>query len=169
MKQNAEYRTNSENVRMRCAEVDRKRNEQEKAIRTAAEWEQWSKSILYRITEGTSAIYATRDVRFLLEEALLSTIGRRGLLAKLDILKAEKKILISFAVAGNLDILNLNVNLAGNPEPQPLLIQKIGSIRPMMVAIMFIRRIQVMSHRLPVKLAPFQKRDESESMTLSDQ
>lgn len=169
MKQNAEFRTNSDNVRLKCAEVDRKRNEQEKAIRAAAEWEQWSKSILYRITEGTSAIRSTKDVRFLLEEALLSTIGRRGILTKLDILKAEKKIFLNFASEGNLDILNLNAFHGPDAPPQPLLVIKIGSIRPMMVAIMFIRRIQVMSHRLPVRLSPFQRRDESESMTLSDQ
>ena len=169
MKQNAELRTNSENVRMRSAEVDRKRNEQEKAINAAAEWDQWSKSILYRITEGTSAIRSTKDVRFLLEEALLSTIGRRGILTKLDILKAEKKIFINFAQTGNLDVLNLNAIQGPDAPPQPLLILKIGSIRPMMVAIMFIRRVQVMSHRLPVRLSPFQKREESESTTMSDQ
>lgn len=170
MKQNAEFRANSDNVRLRCAEVDRKRNEQERAIKAAAEWEQWSKSILYQITDGTAAIHGTKDVRFLLEEALLSTIGRKGILTKLDILKAEKKIFTTFALTGNMDYLNLSADISRNSSSQPLLITKVGSIRPIMVSIMFVRRLQVISHRLPVKLAPFQKRDESESTTnFSDQ
>ena len=166
VKQNSELKAQSELVRKKSAEVDLRRSEQERAIRIAADWENWSKSIFYQITDGTAVVQSSKDIRFLLEEALLSTIGHHGLLTKLEILKAEKKLFSIHCNLKNLGKANYRKTNSDNKdpsnEPEINLPPKIVSIRPVMVAVMSTRRLQVISHRLPIKFSTRQKKDQNE-------
>lgn len=134
-KQNSEYRARNDLVIQRSAELEMKRNEQENAIRIAQEWEQWSKSILFRITNGTATFHGPNDIKFLLEEALLSTIGHQNLLLKLDILQAQKKLFLTFSESECL--------FAADESST-----SIDSLRMLMVIVMFLRRLRVLSHSL---------------------
>jgi hypothetical protein len=100
-----------------------------------AEWNRWSGSILKEISGPSELSKSARDVRFLLEEALLASVGNRGVIRKIEILRTEKRLL------GNARFLACQ-------EAQ----EKVRSLRPMIVSFIFVRRVQELSGILPMKI-----------------
>ena len=77
----------SENESMKCLQ---------KRAEEASEWSKWANSLYSRITDGAIANFSASDVRYTLEEALVSSICHRKLLRRLDTLRSEKVLLSTF-------------------------------------------------------------------------
>ncbi|OHT03791.1 structural maintenance of chromosome [Tritrichomonas foetus] len=59
------------------------------------EWEQWARRIYTLVSDGFSTAQTAKDLQFALEEALLGNIGQRLTTKRLEMLRAEKKLLLS--------------------------------------------------------------------------
>ncbi|EAY03793.1 hypothetical protein TVAG_454320 [Trichomonas vaginalis G3] len=59
------------------------------------EWEEWARKLASIVTGGCSGYQSPKSLRFGVEEAVLAAIGNKNAWMRLDILRAEKKILKS--------------------------------------------------------------------------
>ena len=65
------------------------------SVNTAKEWEDWARRLYSIITDNFSTLKNANELRFSLEEALMSSIGQRQLWRRIDILRCEKAIFLS--------------------------------------------------------------------------
>jgi myosin heavy subunit len=102
------------------------------------QWTNWSRRLLGQLCGPKAAVLPVADVRMLLEEACLSSVGSRSLTSKLAILRDEKKLLTSPRISLR------SVFVSGK-------LRKNGvSVRAIVVTFLALRRIQRMSGFLPV-------------------
>ena len=92
-------------------------------------WMKWATGLYYQITEGSIPAFSSEDIKYALEEALLSSIGHRTLRRRLEILRSEKRMLVSCRSL-----------LTDNYRVTP-----VQSIRPLTLVAMFSRRMQSMA------------------------
>lgn len=120
------HKINKENVQLRS---DLKKRPQQNV-----EWDNWAKTMYKQISDAKIVPFNMSDIRFSLEESLLASIGHRTLRRRLEILRAEKKILLSLS-------------------PSPELIQqskgKIVSLRPLLMIALVSRRLQTLGGCVP--------------------
>ena len=95
-----------------------------------SQWENWARATYYQITDGASAKAPIKEVKEILEESLLGNIDRKSAIRRMDILRAEKKMLSSKHVADEL------FTPGG----------KVTSVRPLLVAFVFLRRTKEMAY-----------------------
>jgi myosin heavy subunit len=106
------------------------------------QWTNWSRRLLGQLCGPKAAVLQISDVRMLLEEACLSSVGNRSLTSKLALLRDEKKLLTSSR-------LNLrSIFVSGKFR------KNIVSIRSIIVTFLTLRRIQRMSGFLPIHYGP---------------
>lgn len=140
LKQEAEnMKTKSINAEAATLRTIRDNKKLERAAIELAEWTNWSKIMLRHLSDvGTQGINQTsKETRFILEEALLATLNQKSIRKKIEILRFEKKILLSQKPL----VVKTNAQLRAR-EP-------LKSINPLIIAFNFARRIQDMSGMLP--------------------
>ena len=93
-----------------------------------ASWSKWATNLYARITDGAIPAFSPADIRYALEEALLAAIGHRTLLRRLEVLRAEKQLI--------LDRRSLLLKPATNTSI---------SLCPLVVIAMFVRRLENMT------------------------
>lgn len=96
------------------------------------EWVNWSKIMYRQITMGQSPPYSPKDIKFALEEGLIASIGHRTLLRRLQLLRVQKRIF-----------------LCHEPSTLEYNDEQVNSIRPLALVLLFTRRLQTYSGRLP--------------------
>ena len=89
------------------------------------EWDRWARDLYVNVTEGEVPCQSTKDLRYQLGEMVLSSIGHRQLIWRLESLRAQKKALTS------------NVKIPREKEEKPL---KIRSVAVYVIAAMRIMR-----------------------------
>jgi hypothetical protein len=102
------------------------------------QWTNWSRRLLGQLCGPKAAVLPVSDLRMLLEEACLSSVGSHSLTSKLALLRDEKKLLT-----------NPRVNLR-SIFPSGKSRKNIVSIRSIIVTFLTLRRIQRMSGFLPI-------------------
>ena len=103
-----------------------------------AVWEKWSKTLYAQVTLSPAPKLATpADLRFALEESVLSSVSRGQLNRKLDILRSEKKILNRFKVN----------TMRGFSDRS-----KCRSLRPVMIVMIFKKRLEQLSGKAVPRL-----------------
>ena len=122
--------------------------EQMKTEMTA--WTTWSRSMLHQLSSTANANMPIADVRYALEEALLTSIGHRMIRRKMEILRVEKRILKSEHI-----------------RAIPVLHDKITSIRPIVLVLFFAKRIEEMNGSLPIRFGCLTKHDIAQSLRTS--
>ena len=65
------------------------------SVTVAKEWEDWARRLYSIITDNFSTLKNANELRFSLEEALMSSIGQRQMWRRMDILRSEKAIFLS--------------------------------------------------------------------------
>jgi hypothetical protein len=65
------------------------------AAKQIAAWESWGQSVFWRITGRREIPHSPGDVRFRLDEALLAGVGQSTTARKLELLRAQKRLLAS--------------------------------------------------------------------------
>lgn len=105
------------------------------------EWNKWAVSIYTQISGVISSSFSPADIRHALEEILMSAIGHRTLLGKLDILRFEKIYLTKF-----------DGKISNSIKPQKN--SKI-SIKPLIFILLFTRKIQKLTSCLSISYIPF--------------
>jgi hypothetical protein len=126
------------------SEVDSKRREitqLEQLRQEIAIWINWGRQLLLEVAGPRAALIPLEDIRVLIEEACLSSVGHRLFTSKLAMLREEKKLFT------NPRLNERTVLVAGGAR------EKLVSIRPVIVAILALRRVQRMSGLLPVLFA----------------
>jgi chromosome segregation ATPase len=98
-----------------------------------SQWGRWSRALLAELAGPTVTAMPVESVQMLLEEACLSSVGSRSQISKMALLRDQKKLLT------NPRFNHRSVFVGSVPR------QKIGSLRPAIVAILTLRRIQGMS------------------------
>ena len=102
-------------------------------------WEKWSKTLYAQVTLSPAPKLATpADLRFALEESVLSSVSRGQLNRKLDILRSEKKIINIFKVN----------TMRGFSDRS-----KCRSLRPVMIVMIFKKRLEQLSGKAVPRLA----------------
>ncbi|OHT16040.1 hypothetical protein TRFO_13532 [Tritrichomonas foetus] len=97
------------------------------------EWETWATKMFSQIAEGSAPSHQMNDIRYALEESLLTTIGHRTTCRKMHLLRVQKALLCNFY-----------------EEVKPSQTKKkIQSMKPFMCMILFIRRLQGYSGCFP--------------------
>ena len=134
----------AENKRLRNNNtVVTKQNEELKQVKSQADnWLLWARSLLRQLSASASTSMSCEDVRYALEEAVLSSIGHDTMRRKLETLRAEKQLLKSERI-----------------RSVPVSHQKISSIRPAIVALIFAKRLVEISGSLPMRFGNLTKRD----------
>ena len=130
----------TDSLRNREKLVMKKNEELERVKAEAKSWLLWGRSLLREMS--SSANVNVPDVRRALEETLLSSIGHKSVSTKLEILRAEKKLLTSERVRVVSEVH-----------------EKVMSIRPVIVALIFGKRLAEMSGCLPIKFGNLTKHD----------
>lgn len=115
-------------------------------------WVLWARSLYRQITEGLAAPGSNADLRCALEESLMASIGHRKMQRKLEILRAEKKAFTIDPIKKILQKMNENNGWniisslnPSNPVNPKSGVQKVYSIRPVVLMLMCARRLQVYS------------------------
>lgn len=93
------------------------------------EWENWARSLYYQVTDCPSPVISSRQLKYSLEEAVLSNIDLKTNSRKMEILRAEKNFL------KNREIFEYFRSAK----------ESLISIRPLLVAFVFLRRIKCMA------------------------
>ena len=119
-----------------------KQNEELKQVKSQADsWLLWARSLLRQLSASASTSMSVEDVRYALEEAVLSSIGHDTMRRKLETLRAEKQLLRSERI-----------------RSVPVR-QKMNSIRPVIVTLIFAKRLAEISGSLPMRFGNLTKRD----------
>jgi hypothetical protein len=92
----------------------------------SAQWAIWSRTLIGRLVAPHDANLPSDEVRSLLEQVFLTSVGQRSVIRKLEMLKAEKRLLKLPRFA-----------LAGSSSKRPL-----NSIRPLMLTYLFANKLQ---------------------------
>jgi hypothetical protein len=66
------------------------------AVRELSDWETWSRSLYSQISGRAGLSIPIADVRFVLEELLVAGLAHQSYLRKLDTLRSEKRIFLSW-------------------------------------------------------------------------
>ncbi|EAX94067.1 hypothetical protein TVAG_195280 [Trichomonas vaginalis G3] len=108
------------------------------AIADNKEWMNWARTMYMNVTCGGAPMYNAQDLRYLLQESLLTEIGFGSLTKKVDILRTEKACLLSplYKVATNYN--------------------KNHSIRTALLIVLFANRVQSSSNMMPTRFARIQ-------------
>ncbi|OHS95822.1 hypothetical protein TRFO_38025 [Tritrichomonas foetus] len=137
-----------------------KSNEKEKVLRDSKklersalelnEWTIWSRAMLRQLSDAASSNPPSSEVRFRLEEALLASISQRTIRRKMEILRTEKKLFLTQKPS----ILNRNttsnaISNSSNSNSQSSKKNRVTSIRPMMLSLIFTGKLQQLSGNLP--------------------
>ncbi|OHS95122.1 hypothetical protein TRFO_38640 [Tritrichomonas foetus] len=107
----------------------------ERAVSELNEWISWSRTMVRQVSDTIGMNPPVNEIRFILEEALLASLGQKDIRRKVDILRAEKKMLLSH---------------------KPILVkspykEQTRSARPIILAMIFTKRLQVFSGNIPAK------------------
>ena len=105
-------------------------------------WTTWSRSMLHQLSSTANANMPVADIRYTLEEALLASIGHRTIRRKMEILRVEKTILTSDRI-----------------RTMPVIHDKVTSIRPIVLAMIFGKRLEEMNGSLPIRFGCLTKHD----------
>ncbi|OHT07925.1 hypothetical protein TRFO_05040 [Tritrichomonas foetus] len=108
--------------------LTKKNSQLENAQDELNKWISWARSIHRHITDGQVGPHSVDDLKYVLEESLMAAIGHRNVLRKLDIIRREKKILNSPMARKCIE----KVPTQNRP-----------SIRPVILALMWTRRLQI--------------------------
>lgn len=74
------------------------------SLDNSREWEEWARRIHGVITDNFTVVKDPAQLRYALEEALMSSIGQRQLWRRMDILRMEKSILTNGLVRGPVQV-----------------------------------------------------------------
>ena len=99
------------------------------------EWISWGRTMIRYVSDTANINSTTNQIRFILEEALLSSIKQKDIRRKIEILRSEKKLLLS----------NKPV-LIRSPVKETIL-----SIRPIILSLIFSKQLQILSCHVPIK------------------
>lgn len=91
------------------------------------EWLRWSKALYRQITRDTCGECNEKDIKFTIQEAIISSMGHITFRKKLELLRLEKKLILKQQ--------NLTYFRNGNRK------EKVVSIRPIMICTLFARRL----------------------------
>jgi hypothetical protein len=134
---------NGEIRRAQHTEGSLKRNvlELEQVKTDNVQWGIWSRTLLSRLVSPRDLNIPPDEVRTLLEQVFLTSVGQRSVLRKLEILKAEKRLLklprFDFAVSA---------------PRKPLV-----SIRPLMLAFVFAKTLQTTTGTAKLRFDPLRR------------
>jgi len=110
------------------------------------EWNNWAKSLFTHINDRSSSTTPIPEIRFLLEESLLASIGFRTYSRKIEMLRNEKRLL-----------------LTGKFSNRKNIKEKPNSIRPITLSLIFMRRIMGYGGCVPTQLSPISMKDRQNS------
>lgn len=105
-------------------------------------WISWARSIYRLVTEGQVAPSSIPDLRCALEESMLTAIGHRKMRRKLEILRTEKKVLITPSIRNTLNAIFEQSSIPNRKFQKTSFLPKVPSVRPITLAFMFLRRLQ---------------------------
>ncbi|OHT14462.1 hypothetical protein TRFO_15109 [Tritrichomonas foetus] len=63
--------------------------------KTMFEWEQWAKKLFSVVSDNFAAYQSSKELQYAIEEAVMAGLSQRLLIKRLEILRAEKKLLTS--------------------------------------------------------------------------
>ena len=111
------------------------------------EWVSWARTMYMHVTNNGAPMFCSADLRFLLQESLLAGIGFGSLSRKIEVLRAEKNILVSPVY-----------KLATPYNRQP-------TARTAMVIVIFANRLLSLHGIVNVPYAPLKRSDDSNDST----
>lgn len=111
---------------------------QESKILDLREWNSWGKSLARQITNGLKSLNSNSEIRNAISESVYSSISTNSLIQKLEILRSEKRMLIS-----------PRAPLLTPPTKNN---NTVKSIRPLLLVAVFAHRMRVISGSTPMKL-----------------
>ena len=118
----------------RIEELENKLNEQVAGQdSTAAEWEEWGRKVYASSSDKAQMPHSSQQLRMALEEMIYAAGNGKSLANKIDILRAQKKLL----------------NSSTDAVEQKSDIEEPKSLVPAICALMFVRRVMKMSHVIP--------------------
>lgn len=119
-------------------QVQRENERLERAAFELNEWTEWGKLMLRQLTDAsvTTMSQTPKEIRFFLEESLISSIDLRKIIKRIDILRQEKKMLITKPYLVK-------------TKAQLKIKEPLKSIIPVIISLRFAKRIQHMSDFLP--------------------
>ena len=95
----------------------------------ASKWENWARAAFYQIADVASSEMSIKEIKDFLEEVIIGNIDKKPAIRRVNILRAEKKLL------SNREIANELPSRGGS----------ISSVRPILVSLVFARRLQDMA------------------------
>ncbi|EAY05021.1 hypothetical protein TVAG_416640 [Trichomonas vaginalis G3] len=72
-------------------------------VEALQEWDRWARDLYSNVTDGDSPCQSAKDLRFVIGEMALSSIGHRQLMYRLESLRAQKKALINSEIPNRCD------------------------------------------------------------------
>ena len=118
--------------------IQRESKKLERSINELNDWITWSRALLSQISDNSIPNNPpSSEVRYKIEEALYASFAQRTVRRKMDLLRTEKKLLVTQKPA----LLLKSVTKKG----------KVTSLRPMILFLIFTGRIQQLSGTLPTK------------------
>ena len=96
--------------------------EDSKALQALQEWDRWGRDLFVNVTDGEVPCRSSKELRYILGEMVLTSIGHRRLIWRLESLRAQKKALTN-GIA--------QVPSRGAPTMQSLMLVVVGAIRMM--------------------------------------
>lgn len=108
------------------------------AIADNKEWLNWARTMYMNVTCGAAPMYNANDLRYLLQESLLTEIGFASLTKKVDLLRSEKACLLS-----------PHFKNATNYKKEP-------TVRVALLIVLFANRVQASASLMPIRFARIQ-------------
>lgn len=139
-KLNRKYDQLSSKLKDTTIENDRLNRENGKLIeikKDEQEWRSWGYALLNQILDSDNSTLTVKEIRNNIEEALLNSINQNRNIRKMDILRSEKKYLSNL--------------LFENKKHRK---EKIVSLRPIIISLMFARRVEMHSGNIPTLIPP---------------
>ena len=115
--------------------AERENKRSEKSREELQQWNSWSVALYRQLTDTYSSHIDPSDIRFVIEEQVLASIGFHNTTRKSEILKAEKQLLLDERVR--------------KVKPQKRLL----SLRPLIMSTIFVRIVQSLSGTAAPKFA----------------
>jgi chromosome segregation ATPase len=102
-----------------------------------AQWTIWGRTLLGQLASPKDANLPGEEVRNLLEQIFLTAIGQRSVTRKIDILRAEKKLL---------KLPRYSISVGAPKKP-------VNSLRPLMLTYVFTNKLRVMTGTAKLRFA----------------
>ncbi|KAH0793903.1 viral A-type inclusion protein [Histomonas meleagridis] len=144
--ENDRLKKETKHIKDELSKEKKKSGSMQTKARNSDEWELWGRSIYRQILDGVEPVQNQKELRFLLEEALLAGIGHREIIRKLELMRKEKILISKFP----------KIEKSKSAAD-------VTSLRPLLLLAVCSRRLQSISGCLPSKITLPSKRNFEET------